>query len=84
MAERLLYLPAYGLIACLVLTVHWIREQTRMRAFGPAIFILAMLGLSIRTFRNPYVGFGVAARFGGLRGLGYGRRPIEVECERFR
>ena len=34
--------------------------------------------------RNPYVGFGVAARFGGLRGLGYGRRPIAVECERFR
>jgi tetratricopeptide (TPR) repeat protein len=54
MAERLLYLPAYGLIACLVLTVYWIRERTRMRAFGPAVFILAMLGLSVRTWeRNP-------------------------------
>jgi protein O-mannosyl-transferase len=52
MAERLLYLPAYGLIACLVLTVYWIGERTRMRACGTAVFVLAMLGLSSRTWER--------------------------------
>jgi hypothetical protein len=42
-----------------------------------------MNGAEAASSRNPYVGFGVAARFGGLRGLGYGRRLIEVECEWF-
>jgi tetratricopeptide (TPR) repeat protein len=53
-AERLLYLPAYGLIACLVLAVYGIGERTRMRVFAPAVLILAMLGCSVRTWeRNP-------------------------------
>jgi hypothetical protein len=54
MAERLLYLPAYGLIACLVLAVYGIGERTQRRVFAPAVLILAMLGCSVRTWkRNP-------------------------------
>jgi protein O-mannosyl-transferase len=54
MAERLLYLPAYGLIACLVLTVYGIGERTRMRWFPPAVLVLALLGFAVRTWeRNP-------------------------------
>ena len=54
MAERLLYLPAYGLIACLVLTVYRIGEQSRMRLLPPAVLLLAMLGFAVRTWeRNP-------------------------------
>jgi tetratricopeptide (TPR) repeat protein len=54
MAERLLYLPAYGLIACVVLTVYWIGERIRMPLFAPAILLLAMLGFAVRTWeRNP-------------------------------
>jgi hypothetical protein len=54
MAERLLYLPAYGLIACLVLAVYGIGERTPMRVFAPALLILATLGCSVQTWeRNP-------------------------------
>lgn len=54
MAERLLYLPAYGLIACLVLTVYWIGERTRMPMVAPIVLLLAMLGFAVRTWaRNP-------------------------------
>ena len=54
MAERLLYLPAYGLIACLVLTAYGIGERTRMRWFPPAVLLLAMLAFAVRTWeRNP-------------------------------
>ena len=54
MAERLLYLPAYGLIACLVLTVYSMGERTRMRLFPPAVLVVAMLGFAVRTWeRNP-------------------------------
>ena len=52
MAERLLYLPAYGLIACLVLAVYGIGERTRMGVFAPAVLILAMLGCSVRTWER--------------------------------
>ena len=54
MAERLLYLPAYGLIACLVLIVYQIGERTRTSAGAPMVLLLAMLGFSVRTWeRNP-------------------------------
>ena len=54
MAERLLYLPAYGLIACLVLVVYWLGGRTRMRVLAPAVLLLAMLGFAVRTWeRNP-------------------------------
>ena len=54
MAERLLYLPAYGLIACLVLAVYWLGERTRMRVLAPAVLLLALSGLAARTWeRNP-------------------------------
>jgi len=54
MAERLLYLPAYGLIACLVLTVYGIGERTGMRVFALIVLFLALLACSFRTWeRNP-------------------------------
>jgi len=54
MAERLLYLPAYGLIACLVLAVYRLGERTRMRVLAPAVLLLALSGLAARTWeRNP-------------------------------
>jgi hypothetical protein len=54
MAERLLYLPAYGLIACLVLAVYGIGERTRFHAFALPGLLLAILGFSLRTWnRNP-------------------------------
>ena len=54
MAERLLYLPAYGLIACLVLIVYGIGDRTRMHWLPPALLLPAMLGFAARTWeRNP-------------------------------
>jgi tetratricopeptide (TPR) repeat protein len=54
MAERLLYLPAYGLIACLVLAVYWLGERTRMPVLAPAVLLLGTLGFAVRTWeRNP-------------------------------
>jgi hypothetical protein len=54
MAERLLYLPAYGLIACLVLTVYLIAERMRVSTFALPVLLLLMLGLCVRTWkRNP-------------------------------
>src|SRR5262249_41527423 len=54
MAERLLYLPAYGLIACLVLAVYWLGGRTRSRVFAPAVLLLAVSGFAFRTWeRNP-------------------------------
>jgi tetratricopeptide (TPR) repeat protein len=54
MAERLLYLPAYGLIACLVLAIYWLGERTRMLVLAPAVLFLGMLGFAVRTWeRNP-------------------------------
>ena len=54
MAERLLYLPAFGLIACLVLTVYWIGERTGIRWLATAVLLAAVLGLAVRTWeRNP-------------------------------
>jgi hypothetical protein len=52
MAERLLYLPAYGLIACLVLTVYWMGERTRTRVLAPAVLSMAMLGFAVRTWER--------------------------------
>src|SRR5262249_17784775 len=52
MAERLLYLPAYGLIACLVLAVYWVGGRTRMRVLAPSILFLAMLGFAVRTWER--------------------------------
>jgi tetratricopeptide (TPR) repeat protein len=54
MAERLLYLPALGLIACLVLAAFWMGERTGVRWFPAAVLFPAMLGLTVRTWeRNP-------------------------------
>ena len=54
MAERLLYLPAYGLIACLVLAVYSLGGRTRSRVFAPAVLLLAVSGFALRTWeRNP-------------------------------
>lgn len=54
MAERLLYLPAYGLIACLVLIVYGVGDRTRMHWLPPALLLPAMLGFAARTWeRNP-------------------------------
>ena len=54
MAERLLYLPAFGLIACFVLLVYSIGDRTRMRWLPPALLLPAMLGFAARTWvRNP-------------------------------
>lgn len=54
MAERLLYLPAFGLIVCLVLTVLWVGERVHVRDFGPAILVVAILACTVRTWaRNP-------------------------------
>ena len=54
MAERLLYLPAYGLIACLVLAVYWLGERTRMSVSARAVLLLAMLGLAVRTWERNW------------------------------
>ena len=54
MADRLLYLPAYGLLACLVLAVYWIAERFRTHGVAPAVLLLVLCGFAIRTWaRNP-------------------------------
>ncbi len=54
MAERLLYLPALGLIACLVLAVYQVEDRFRLRALAPAVLLLATCGCALRTWeRNP-------------------------------
>jgi len=54
MAERLLYLPAYGLIACLVLAVYWIGAQTPFRLLPTFVLVVALAGCALRTWaRNP-------------------------------
>jgi tetratricopeptide (TPR) repeat protein len=54
MAERLLYLPAYGLIACLVLAVYWLGARTRIPVLAPAVLFLVLSGFAVRTWeRNP-------------------------------
>ena len=54
MAERLLYLPALGLIACLVLAVYQLEDRFRLRALAPAVLLLATCGCALRTWaRNP-------------------------------
>ena len=54
MADRLLYLPALGLIACLVLAVYWITERFSMSAMAAAVLLLAFCAFAIRTAaRNP-------------------------------
>jgi hypothetical protein len=54
MAERLLYLPAFGLILCLMSGVWRLAEGTRARHLVVACMIVAMAGLAVRTrARNP-------------------------------
>jgi protein O-mannosyl-transferase len=48
-ADRFLYLPSAGLLACLVLGVYSIGRRFRTRAFAPLVLSLAVLGLVVRT-----------------------------------
>jgi tetratricopeptide (TPR) repeat protein len=54
MGDRLLYLPAYGLLGCIVLAIYWVAERFRISAIAPAVLLLAVCGFAIRTWaRNP-------------------------------
>ncbi|HXB69392.1 MAG TPA: hypothetical protein VNY05_14170 [Candidatus Acidoferrales bacterium] len=50
MAERFLYLPAVGLVACLVLAVYGASRRVGLAAAAPAILCLIAAGFGIRTW----------------------------------
>lgn len=50
MAERLLYLPSFGLVACAVLGIDWIARRMRSRVAAPLICGMIALGFGMRTW----------------------------------
>jgi len=54
MADRLLYLPSLGLLACLVLAVYAIAEKPKLAMLAPVVLGVMVAGFAIRTWvRNP-------------------------------
>ncbi len=50
MAERFLYLPAIGLIACLVMAIDAAGKRAPARQFAPAVFSVLIMAYAIRTW----------------------------------
>ena len=50
MADRLLYLPSLGLLACLVLAVYAIAEKPKLAMLAPVILGLTVSGFTVRTW----------------------------------
>ena len=50
MAERLMYLPSVGLIACAVISITTAAQKTRIWQFMPAIFCIAIVACAARTW----------------------------------
>jgi protein O-mannosyl-transferase len=50
MADRLLYLPSLGLLACLVLAVYAAAERPRFAMFAPVVLGVIVSGFTVRTW----------------------------------
>jgi protein O-mannosyl-transferase len=50
MAERLMYLPSIGLIACIVLAVYAAGERMRNARLAPVVLVLIAAGFAVRTW----------------------------------
>jgi protein O-mannosyl-transferase len=50
MADRLLYLPSLGLLACLVLAVYACAQKTKFAMFAPVLLGLIVSGFAARTW----------------------------------
>jgi tetratricopeptide (TPR) repeat protein len=50
MADRLLYLPSLGLLACLVLGIYAVAEKPRFAMVAPVILGLIVSGFAVRTW----------------------------------
>ena len=50
MADRLLYLPSLGLLACLVLGIYGIARAPRMAIVPPIVLVLITAGFALRTW----------------------------------
>ncbi len=50
MADRLLYLPLFGLLGCLVLAIYAASESPRMKAVPPVVLCLITAGFVVRTW----------------------------------
>ncbi len=50
MADRLLYLPSLGLLACLVLAVYAIAEKPKFAMLAPVVLGLIVSGFTVRTW----------------------------------
>jgi len=54
MADRLLYLPLLGLLACLVLAVFAVSQKTKFTMLAPVVLGVIVFGFAARTWaRNP-------------------------------
>ncbi len=50
MADRLLYLPSFGLLACLVLAIYGLAQLPRMAAFPPIVLCIIATGFAVRSW----------------------------------
>jgi protein O-mannosyl-transferase len=50
MADRLLYLPSLGLLACVVLAVYAVAEKPKFAMFAPVVLGLIVSGFAVRTW----------------------------------
>ncbi len=50
MAERFLYLPAIGLLACLVMAIEAAAKRLHAEQFAPAVFCVILLAFAVRTW----------------------------------
>jgi len=50
MAERFMYLPSIGLIACLVMAIQWAFDRLHLRSFAPAVVCLIIAAFAARTW----------------------------------
>jgi tetratricopeptide (TPR) repeat protein len=50
MADRLLYLPSFGLLGCLVLAIYAASESPKMKAVPPVALCLITAGFAVRTW----------------------------------
>jgi tetratricopeptide (TPR) repeat protein len=52
MAERFLYLPSIGFVACVVLAAYALGQRVGARAFAPAVLCLMITVLGVRTWER--------------------------------
>jgi protein O-mannosyl-transferase len=52
MAERLIYLPSVGIVACAVMLIYAACEKIRMRNLAPVVLCLFMAGFAARTWKR--------------------------------